>query len=208
MGKPKAELRLPDGTPILAWLLDRFAWKGPTVLVTAPGRENPPGHERFTAQPVDPSSGKGPLRGVLTALEYAVTPMTVVVPVDMPNITIRELEWLIAALRERDDLVGLMPVKLIERRPLVEPFPCAFTVDARRIVAEHFADGATSVHSLAKLPQFAAILVPFAWPDSIWININRPEDWEAFLSERDREFTTESTEDTENTGESRIEDRG
>src|SRR5438552_17571218 len=68
MGKPKALLEI-NGRPILAYLLEQFAWPGPTLLVTAPGREKPPGHELFSREVVDPVAGEGPLRGILTALE-------------------------------------------------------------------------------------------------------------------------------------------
>ena len=68
MGQPKGLLTL-KGQPILDYLLDALAWPGPTLLVTAPGREHPPGWERFDNEAADPESGGGPLRGVLTALE-------------------------------------------------------------------------------------------------------------------------------------------
>ena len=46
MGQPKAELRI-GARPILSYLLDRFLWAGPTILVTAPGRKRPPGATGF-----------------------------------------------------------------------------------------------------------------------------------------------------------------
>jgi len=42
MGMPKGLMRLND-VPILASLHNRLAWPGPTILVTTPGREKPPG---------------------------------------------------------------------------------------------------------------------------------------------------------------------
>src|SRR3954467_6767125 len=77
MGKPKGGL-LIDDRPILEYLLDRFRWPGPTLLVTAPGREHPPGCQRFDLEAVDPVSDAGPLRGILTALENATTDQVVV----------------------------------------------------------------------------------------------------------------------------------
>ena len=41
MGGPKSRLVL-NGRPILD-RLERFAWRGPTLLVTSPGNEGPPG---------------------------------------------------------------------------------------------------------------------------------------------------------------------
>ena len=73
MGFAKGELNI-DGRPILSHLLERFAWPGWTLLVTAPGREHPSGWEGFTREVSDPEAGQGPLRGVLTALEQARMP--------------------------------------------------------------------------------------------------------------------------------------
>src|SRR4051794_29668278 len=83
MGRAKGELRIA-GEPILEYLLDRFDWPGPTMLVTAPGREHPTGWARFTREVTDPVSDQGPLRGILTALENATTEVVIVTPVDMP----------------------------------------------------------------------------------------------------------------------------
>src|SRR5918993_4259845 len=97
MGRPKAELQVA-GVPILRHLLRRFDWPGPTLLVTAPGRERPTGHEAFTREVSDPSPGHGPLRGILTAIEHARTPSLVVVAVDMPFVARDQLAWLAAEL--------------------------------------------------------------------------------------------------------------
>src|SRR5436190_1357328 len=83
MGRPKGMLEI-NGRPILAYLLDRIDWPGPTMLVTAPGRENPPGAERFDSEVSDDVEGEGPLRGVYTAITHATTPVVVVIGVDMP----------------------------------------------------------------------------------------------------------------------------
>ncbi len=97
MGAPKGVLAL-DGRPILERLLDRLDWPGPTLLVTAPGREHPPGWRLFTNEATDPVAGEGPLRGILNGLEHASTEEVVVVPVDMPNVTRAPLAWLAARL--------------------------------------------------------------------------------------------------------------
>src|SRR3954471_1425448 len=83
MGKPKGLLRVGD-QPILTCLLKRFSWRGPTMLVTSPGRERPPGAEDFDLEVADPIEGKGPVRGVLTALENSTTENLIVASVDMP----------------------------------------------------------------------------------------------------------------------------
>ena len=85
MGMPKAHLTI-DGRPILDYLLDEIPWPGPTMLVTAPGREHPPGWKRFTHEVTDPAARQQPLRGVLTALENLATPLLLILTVDMPAI--------------------------------------------------------------------------------------------------------------------------
>src|SRR3954469_12653277 len=85
MGRPKGLLRV-HGRPVLEYLLERFDWPGPTLLVTAPGRERPPACELFSCEVQDPVAGLGPLRGILTALESARTPLVVVTSVDMPGV--------------------------------------------------------------------------------------------------------------------------
>src|SRR5262245_61010177 len=95
MGQPKANLRIADKS-ILEYLLDRFDWKGPTLLVTAPGREHPRGCERFTAEAIDPVPEQGPLRGIHTALEHTTTAIVVITTVDMPAVGPEQFQWLIA----------------------------------------------------------------------------------------------------------------
>lgn len=51
------------------WLLTRFDWPGPTLLVTAPDTAPPPEADHFDRRAVDAVSGNGPLQGVLTAIE-------------------------------------------------------------------------------------------------------------------------------------------
>ena len=57
----------------MEYLLEQLGWLAPTLLVTAPGREKPPGREHFAREVVDAVAGEGPLRGVLTALEATET---------------------------------------------------------------------------------------------------------------------------------------
>src|SRR5690348_14005110 len=85
MGGPKSAL-VVRGKPILGYLLDQLRWPGPTMLVTAPGCEQPLGANRFDREVRDPVAGLGPLRGVLTALQNASTDIVVVSTVDAPNV--------------------------------------------------------------------------------------------------------------------------
>jgi molybdopterin-guanine dinucleotide biosynthesis protein A len=172
LGRPKAELQL-DGSPILAWLLQRFDWPGPTMLVTAPGREHPPGCDRFVRELIDPQPGLGPLRGVLTALENLATPILVVTTVDMPGITQAHLKWYVEAVGVAEGVAGMMASRQHARS--VEPFPSAYRTAARVPVSAALASRG-SMRALGGTPGFTIVPAPDDWPDSTWINLNRLED--------------------------------
>src|SRR5687768_16637019 len=113
MGRPKAQL-LVRGRPVLPFLLDRLNWPGPTLLVTAPGREHPTGCDRFTSELLDPAAGQGPLRGLLTALEGSPVPYVVTTAVDMPLMRHDCLAWLAGSLKSRPGVLGLMTVRMTQ----------------------------------------------------------------------------------------------
>lgn len=181
MGQPKGALRV-HGRPILVYLLDRFAWPGPTLLVTAPGRDRPPGADRFSREVVDPAAGLGPLRGVLTALEHLTTPLLVVTPVDMPLVRPAQFRWLADRLMARRDLLGMMVRRDAGR---LEPLPCALRAPALPVVRDHLAAGRRSLHSLVTTTRATGIVAapaPGDWPAETWTNVNDPDEWAAFLA--------------------------
>ena len=177
MGRPKSHLTVA-GRPILWHLLDRLDWAGRTLLVTAPGVERPPGFERFTAEVVDAVPGEGPLRGMLTALEAAAGESIVVATVDMPNVGGRQLDW----LGERLAGLGHAAAAVAARRPggEVEPFPCALGPGAAGVIRELLAGGRRSVRGFFDDPRTAVVDAPTDWPGGTWVNLNRPEDLDAF----------------------------
>ena len=157
MGRPKAELII-DNRPILAFLLDQLQWSGPTLLVTAPGREHPPAHERFDREVTDPISGQGPLRGILTALEHATTPSLIVATVDMPGVTPTQLRFLRERLSEMFDAEGIMLSHGgASGGRAVEPFPSIFRKSAAPLIAARIEAKQLSVHSLLNDPSFIAV---------------------------------------------------
>ena len=191
MGMAKADLRI-GSEPILGFLLRRLAWPGPTLLVTAPGREHPPGWEGFTREVADPVGGLGPLRGVLTALEFAATPQVVVTPVDMPGVAFPQLRWLASAFSmersRRRDVCGLMTCREMGPRPgwdgperRTEPFPAAFHRDAAAPIRARLEAGRGSVQEIAAEPGFIVAAAPDTWAEAAWVNLNRPADLQAFL---------------------------
>ena len=166
MGKPKGLLKIGD-QPILTYLLARFSWRGPTMLVTSPGRERPPGAEDFHLEVVDPVEGMGPVRGVLTALEYSTTEILIMASVDMPLVEKEQLLWLVEKIGDRS---GLM----IQLNDELEPFPSI--INKERAGRPSY----DSMKALAKIPNFAVIDAPKHWPAEVWTNLNDPADLAAF----------------------------
>ena len=108
MGQPKALLRI-DGRPILEFILNQTAWRGPTLLVTSPTCEHPPGCEAFDREVTDPVADQGPLRGLLTALQGCRTQRLILISVDMPQIADAQLAWLRLRLEQDSaDVAGIM----------------------------------------------------------------------------------------------------
>ncbi len=174
MGRPKGLLTIA-GRPVLAHLLDRLAWPGPTLLVTAPGRERPPAADRFDREAVDAVADQGPLRGVLTALEAAATPRLAVATVDMPGVTRQQFDWL------AEQLGGGLGV-MTDRAGRTEPFPLLLRAAAIDTVRDRLAGGRRSVQGLAAEAGFAVRPAPADWPASVWANLNTPADLERFES--------------------------
>jgi len=170
MGKPKSLLRIGD-QPILSYLLERFAWRGPTMLVTSPGREKPPGAERFDLEVIDPAEGMGPVRGLMTAFGNLKTEMMVVASVDMPLIAKEQLLWLMDKMQSKPDAWGLMI-----QREQAEPFPSIF----RKSRAQSVCHNNKSMRSLTSTLGFAVLPAPENWPTEIWTNLNAPADLTAF----------------------------
>lgn len=177
MGRPKGLLTIA-GNPILRFLHDRLRWTGPTLLVTAPGREHPPGHEAFDAEAVDAVADEGPLRGVLTALQHAATPLVVIHPVDMPGIDPSCLRRLVSELDARPACHVLMT----RHRNRLEPFPSAYRRTAAEWIEARLAGGNRALHGLADDNRAAIIPAPPDWPETIWTNLNDPADLARFAA--------------------------
>jgi molybdopterin-guanine dinucleotide biosynthesis protein A len=177
MGKPKGMLTI-SGQPILSYLLERFQWKGPTLLVTAPGREHPPGWEAFDREVVDAVAGEGPLRGLLTALEGSESNLTLVTTVDMPEVGREQIIWLAAAID--GEARGLMVRRQSSGR--IEPFPSIFRADAPKLIRPRLAEGLGSVQALGDRAAIPTRDAPAQWAERIWTNLNRPADLKEWLT--------------------------
>jgi molybdopterin-guanine dinucleotide biosynthesis protein A len=180
MGQAKALLRI-GGRPILEHLLDRLKWPGPTLLVTAPGRENPPGYQGFSKEAVDPIAGVGPLRGLLTAVENSPTERLVVVTVDMPDVEPAQLQWLIDRLAEYSEQAGVMLRRRDGDDTWIEPFPLACRRTAADIIRGRLAADRLSVRDLTVNGHFACVATPATWAGA-WTNLNEPRDFARYLN--------------------------
>ena len=171
MGRPKAELTLV-GQPILAYLPRPVSWPGPTLLVTSPGRDHPPGADRFDAEAVDPVAGEGPLRGLLTALENTATSIVVMTTIDMPGVSAKQFHWLIDQLCTRPDTLGVMcsrspSVTAATSRSQIEPFPCVLRDGAIDAVRQHLRQRQRSVHALLQEMNVVSLHAPGEWGDDV-----------------------------------------
>lgn len=182
MGTPKAMLEI-DLVPILSWLLSRFNWPGPTLLVTAPATGIPPGARSFDRHAVDAVDGNGPLQGVLTALQHSDTEHVAIVTVDMPNIDAPKLVWLLEQLQARPQLCGIM-CRRDSASPMIEPFPAIFKKNATDIVQGRLTAENRSVHGLCDDTSVAALNAPTDWPANTWVNLNHPHELAMFQAER------------------------
>ena len=178
MGIPKGWLDLDD-QPILTWLTKRWSWPGPLLLVTAPGRQHPPGAEHFDRELVDAVGDQGPLRGMLTALDAAESDIVVIATCDMPLVRREQLEWVAKQLAKHPASLGLLLGRTSTRGVEIEPFPCALRRSAVELIQQRLATDDRSVYRLAELPQFLVHAAPRDWPAKTWTNLNRPEDLES-----------------------------
>ena len=179
MGGPKAQLEV-RGQPILTYLLQRLAWTGPKVLVTAPGFKHPPGSDLFDQEVIDPEEGAGPLRGILTALEHLQTQFVVVATVDMPDVTAEILHSLVNHLVSDASLLGAMCARTEANQTVIEPFPLALRREALAPIRLRYQSNNRSIHRLLDTPGFTALGAPDS-PD-LWTNLNTPSDLARWIS--------------------------
>jgi molybdopterin-guanine dinucleotide biosynthesis protein A len=175
MGLPKSNLQIAC-KPILEYLLDQFAWPGPTLLVTSPGRDDPPGWQRFDRQVADPIAEQGPLRGLLTAMENCSTELLVVTTVDMPEICREQFQWLIS----RVCLTNCEGLMLRRSGGRIEPFPLACRRRTLPIIQRRLFENRNSIRSLADDLIFEVEDADAKWDPKIWTNLNTPDDLRAF----------------------------
>lgn len=181
MGQPKSLLQI-QGRPILEHLLEQIDWPGPTWLITAPGREHPPGWEKFHREIADPVADMGPLRGVMTALENVATPLLFVATVDMPGVRCEHLQWLASQIQATAQ-IGLMCQRSTRTGSAIEPFPLVLRQEALEVVRSRLQSQLLTVVGLLEEPHFLSVAAPPDWNQSVWLNLNRPSDLDHLTAE-------------------------
>ncbi|MBC7783638.1 MAG: molybdenum cofactor guanylyltransferase [Burkholderiales bacterium] len=169
MGGAKSRL-IVNGVPVLSRILDRLQWPGPTLLVTAPSNQHPPGHERFDREATDAIDSGGPAQGLLTALTAAETDALILIPVDMPMLTRDQLLQLATSTA-----AGVLCHRVVNGEQLIEPFPSLYRQAVVPALQSLLAQNRRSLRGLLNLPQCTSIDVT-DWPTETWINLNTPDD--------------------------------
>ena len=181
MGELKSELRI-NGQPILEFLLHRWKWTDPTLLVTAPGRQHPTGWQSFDREVVDEIPRQGPLRGIVTALENSLHAQAVIVATcDMPLITRAMLEHLVEALMTNENASAVMS----KHDGQIEPFPIIMRTAMLDPLHERLRSADRSIHSLVGIENVLIIDAPPTWDERVWTNLNSPHDYERFLADHE-----------------------
>jgi molybdopterin-guanine dinucleotide biosynthesis protein A len=166
MGASKAEL-LIHSEPILSNLQRRFALVSSSSMVLAAGQTLPRGSESFTTIVRDEQEGQGPLAGVVAGLKCFVAAVNVVVPVDMPGVTMEHAALLIDAKRS---------AMFRRETGMLEPMPMVILqADVAPVIDAHAA-GERSLMGLERRGIVTAIDAPPDWPASVWANVNTLED--------------------------------
>ena len=174
MGGPKGLLTIA-GRPILETLLARLRWDGPTMLVTAPGREHPPGWQKFAREVVDPVANEGPLRGIVTALESSIAAKFIFLPVDMPLMRREMLCWMIERHNASNSL-GTLAQRRINNVQQIEPMPIVLGAATLPILQRRLQNGQRSVGGLVSEIGFHIADVPAHFSERIWTNLNSAAD--------------------------------
>lgn len=182
MGQPKGLLQV-RGQPILHHLLRRWNWPGPTLLVTAPGREHPPAWEEFDREVSDPIAGEGPLRGILTALDTAQTELVIITTVDMPGIGRPQLKWLLEQAINQPNSPGAVFKRMAAEGEVLEPFPAVLQRTLRHKTRASLERQEGGVQRFLGICGVVTLRAAADWPASLWVNLNYPADIEAYMKE-------------------------
>lgn len=179
LGVDKAEYRI-NGTPaadVLARRLESVCDGGVHLI----GRSEAP----WSSYPTLPDSrvGKGPLAGILTALERTATGHAVFLATDLWRVTTATLGALVQELETRSDVMSAGAVDVVyAQSPFhgAQPLCSAWRVEScLPVVRRHLGSDDVSIFGVLDQLRSDELMVD----DDELANVNEPEDLEAFLRE-------------------------
>ena len=165
-------------------------WNGATLVENAVGTLNSlckkilistdSDHYSFLGHPVvqDRYKGCGPIAGIFSCLEHTDTDRNLVIPVDVPFIT---YEIYLDLLGKKGEYDIILPV---DHSNWLQPLCSVFNISALPVMEEQIRTG---IYGFTPLIKKAKVLkVPFQtgnehYTEHTFLNINSPEDLEAFL---------------------------
>jgi molybdopterin-guanine dinucleotide biosynthesis protein A len=182
MGADKRSLAL-NGKPLLAIAIELVAAVSDDVIVSCQ-HESPPDKdvcvERLVKLAFDLRAG-GPLAGLEAALPAAQHDLVLVIPVDMPGLTVATLTALVDAARARPEAHGAA----FEIASVLDPFPGAYRRSILPIVSGHLDAGHFRVRDLLRdLDVESVVARPDVYDWRHFLNVNTPAD----LARAENEF--------------------
>ena len=176
MGQPKHLLPLADGR---VWLERTVALLRRRVVgLTLVGAGQIPANLTAWPRLEDAVGGQGPLAGIIAAFRHQPEASWLVVACDMPLITERALDWLLAERRPGDWAV--MP--RLSGNARSQPLFSWYGPECRPLLEQRLAWGKMCLHELAAHPAIRSPLVPEALVGN-WRNINTPDELAALNRE-------------------------
>ena len=180
MGKKKDLVRV-QGKGLVEWMLGRMAWRGPTMLVGPADRSHVEGQERMDTVVHDLKGGEGPLRGLEAAMAGCRTDEMVVMPIDMPGLGARQVEWVVGRGREMRGAMCMMLRRQVREGGdsagvQVEPFPMFCRKGFAGIVARRLNAGQLSIRTFVEEEGVRVVNAPLEWEEWVWANLNMVED--------------------------------
>ncbi len=176
MGRDKALLSLaPGGPPLVALAAEKLGRVADEVLLVGPQRA---GYASLGLPRVpDAFPGTGPLGGILSGLSAARNAHALVAACDMPFLSVRLLEYMAALPRNYDVLVPELEAGRLE------PLHAIYSWECLQLIAESLRCGerkAAGWFGGADVQVLGREVLRYLDPElRSFINVNRPEEWEA-----------------------------
>ena len=164
MGRPKHELPLPDGRPMIDHVIDALAACCPQVIVVGGD----------AGGLVDRAPGLGPLGGIDALLASGLDEHYLVCPCDMPRVN----PGLLGALLVETDADAT--VLHVEGEDAPRPLPLRIAAAALPIVEHRLESGERSLRGLLEVLDRAVVTVPAAMADVLHVHTAASADAYAF----------------------------